>query len=212
MAATIVTVINQKGGVGKTTLSMNLAAGLHRRGPTVVLDTDPQRSATVWSQCGGDARKYPLEVLSVSGRLRETLESARFGHRYVVIDCPPATNAESSSAAVDAADVVLVPVLPSPMDLWASSGIEDMISSARVRKPALRAYLVLNQIEMRNAMSRDIEVVLREFSVPALRSGLTRRAIYRTAALEGCSVYELGLNGRHAAAEIENIVDEVLQS
>jgi chromosome partitioning protein len=166
----------------------------------------------LWSQCGSESRRYPLEVLPVSGGLRETLDSARFGHRFVVIDCPPATNAESSGLAIDSADVVLVPVLPSPMDLWASSGIEEMITRARARNQSLRAYLVLNQVEMRNAMSRDIEVVLREFSVPALRSGLTRRAIYRTAALEGCSVYELGLNGRHATTEIENIVDEVLQS
>lgn len=212
MTARVYAVANQKGGVGKTTLAVNMAAGLQRRGSCVVIDADPQGSALLWARIAAGERQLPVPVVGATQGLPMELAAVRDRYDYVVIDCPPASDSHNVVAALDHADVLLIPVLPSPMDLWASTRIEEMIAQARKQNNRLRAYLVLNQVEARNAMSRDMEEVLREFSVPSLRNGLNRRASYRTAALEGCSVYELGPRGQLASNEVEALIEEVLTS
>ena len=210
MTAKIYAIVNQKGGVGKTTLAMNLAAGLARRGRCLVVDADRQGSASQWARSAAPERGFPAEVVSAPASLGDELGRLNNAYRFVVIDCPPAAESENTQVALAAAQVLLIPVLPSPMDLWASAGVERMIAEARRRNPRLKARIVLNQIEARNAMSRAMQAALAEFSIPALRQGLNRRASYRTCALEGCSVYDLGGRGRAAAAEIEAIIKEVL--
>lgn len=210
MTATVYAVANHKGGVGKTTIAMNLAAGLARRGRCVVLDADPQGSATLWARAAEPAR-FPVAVASGADGLEAEFKRLRPAHDFVVVDCPPATDAVQTQTALADAHALLIPVLPSPMDLWATARIEQMVERARGHNPGLRARLVVNQVEAGNAMSRAVGGALCELSVPALQHGLNRRAAYRTAALEGCSVYELGARGRAAAAEIESVIEELLR-
>lgn len=209
MATQVTAVINQKGGAGKTTLAMNLAAGLAQRGRTVVVDLDPQASSVQWASQGHVG--FPALVKQLQGswdarRLRQTFHN----FEHVVLDCPPALDSHASVQALRACDLALIPVLPSPVDLWASLRLPQEIEAARKLRPALRAYLVLNQMEPASALSAAMNGALADFGLPVLRATIRRRAAFRTAALDGVSVYQMGGRGAAAAADIDAIINEVI--
>ena len=209
MADRVIAVINQKGGTGKTTLALNLAAGLARRGPTAVIDADPQRSISQWIAMGDSERALPIAT-PIGADPAATIAQLKKSHRYVVVDCPPAVQGPVIDAVMASANWVLIPVLPSPLDLWASVEMAALVSEARQKNRALQAYLVLNQVETRNALSRVMQQAVAEFDLPLLQASLQRRAAYRSAAVEGVSVYALGSRGLQAVADIEAIIEELL--
>jgi chromosome partitioning protein len=209
MADRIIAVINQKGGTGKTTLALNLAAGLARRGSTHLVDADPQRSISQWVALASDQDSLP--PVMASGRdASATITKLARTHRYVVVDCPPAVQGDLVASVMRSVHVMLIPVLPSPIDLWASVDMAAAVGKAKQLNAGLLAYLVLNQLELRNALSCDMHEAMAEFDVPVLQAGMQRRAAYRSAAVEGVSVYGLGKRAQTAVEDIEAIIEEVL--
>jgi chromosome partitioning protein len=210
MAALRIAIANQKGGTGKTTLTVNLAAGFHRRGATVLLDADPQGSAVHWARLGGAGDDLPPIRSVDADTVGAGVASAARASRYVLLDCPPHLHSTVLQQVMGAVDLVLIPVQPSPLDLWASVGMTAAVQDARRCNSRLRAYLVLNQLDRRNALSGAMREALAEFEVPALANGMTRRAAFRSAALGGRSVYGLGSRGANAARDVEAIIEEVM--
>ena len=209
MATHVIAVINQKGGAGKTTLAMNLAAGLARRGKTVVMDLDPQGSSRQWASIGNDT--FPASVEQMVGDWdARTLQQHYPDFRHMVLDCPPSLESHASRQALRSCDVALIPVLPSPIDLWASLKLPQEIEEARKVNPNIQAYLVLNQLEPNSALSSAMHEALSDFGVPVLNAVIRRRAVYRSAALEGTSVFQMGGHGTQAVEEIDALIKEVM--
>ena len=207
-----IAVANQKGGTGKTTLALNLAAGLQRRGSTLVLDADPQASISQWAAMRDESGHLPAVQPMAQDDVPARIAQGTRGYRYVVIDCPPTLQTATVGDVLNSVDMLLVPIQPSPVDLWASVDITAAVRNSRLHNPRLRAFVVLNQLDSRNALSRSMHEALAELEFPTLRAGLARRAAYRSAAVEGTSVYGLGHRGKAAAREVEALIEELLQS
>ena len=204
----IIAVVGNKGGTGKTTLSLNLAAGLAARESVVIIDADPQQSAYQWRLVGKDDDGLPTVVAAAYG-LDKTVHALRDAHEHVVIDCPPSIKATQTEQALRLADHALIPVQPSPMDLWATTHIARVIDKLRPENPRLRALIVMSQMEPRTTLSRLMPEAVAELDLPVADATLRRRSIHRHCVLEGRSVFQAGRRGEAAAAEIQALIEEI---
>ena len=207
MTALRIALYNGKGGCGKTTLAWNLAMGLARRAPTLLVDADPQGSLRDWANWADREGHYAIAICDWAG-LRE---GGQANHRYRVYDCPPRLDDEEIEGILGEADLVLLPVLPSPLDLWASRRSAEFVQGLQSRRPQLRGYFVLNQVEAHSALSRASQSAIAAMGLPVLPVPIGRRAIYRGAALEGLSVYHMGKRAAAARDEIERLIEEILK-
>jgi chromosome partitioning protein len=205
---TVIAVLNQKGGSGKTTIATNLAHALKRDGYTVLLiDSDPQGSARDWNEASGG------NIIPVVGLDRETLakdlQAISQGYDWIVIDGAPQI-AKLSAAAVKAADLVLIPVQPSPYDIWACADLVDIIAARReVTNGKPKAAFVISRAIKNTKLSGEINQALSDYGLPVLKAGTTQRVVYPTTAAEGLTVFSDPSSD--AAREINTLKKEVLE-
>lgn len=204
----IVALIGNKGGAGKTTLCINLASGLHRRFSTLLLDADPQRSSLQWRDIA--ARDDLVEVVDAVDDVDAVVRAHRNRYDYLVIDCPPSVHSEQTRQVLLCSDIAVIPVLPSPLDLWASVHVEQALNLARAVNAGIRPLVVVNQLEPRTRLSRLMGEALAEIELPVARTAIRRRMAYRNAILEGRSVLDAGVSASDAADEIQQLIDELV--
>jgi chromosome partitioning protein len=205
---TVIAILNQKGGSGKTTIATNLAHALKRDNYTVLLiDSDPQGSARDWNEASGG------NIIPVVGLDRETLakdlQAISQGYDWIVIDGAPQI-AKLSAAAVKAADLVLIPVQPSPYDIWACADLVDIIAARReVTNGKPKAAFVISRAIKNTKLSGEINQALSDYGLPVLKASTTQRVVYPTTAAEGLTVFSDPSSD--AAREINALKKEVLE-
>lgn len=209
IAATIITIAQQKGGAGKTTLAVHLALAWAAAGKRVaVIDIDPQASLSTWFRLRNEGRAgngAAIEAIAVGGwRVPGEVERQAREHDVVVIDSPPHAETEAR-IAVRAGHLVLVPVQPSPMDFWATKPTLDLARAEKV--PAL---LVLNRVPARARLTGAMLEAFRALDVPLAEAQIGNRVALAAALNEGRGILEYDPSNA-AAAEIGALADEVLR-
>ena len=207
MAAKVITVAQQKGGAGKTTLAAHLAVTFTAQNKAVaVVDIDPQQSLTQWYRLrearSGDAGAGLLVSQIQGWRVKGEVEKLARSHDLVIVDSPPHAETEAK-IAVRSADLVVVPVQPSPMDVWATLPTLEMAAAEKV--PAL---VVLNRVPPRANLTEDMIHELRQLHAGVARSRIGNRVLFAGALSEGRAVGELQPRSR-AAQEIGALAKEI---
>ena len=202
----VISVLNPKGGSGKTTISTNLARCLQERGLSVLMvDSDPQGSARDWHAVQDD---NPVDLIALDrpNNLR-TLTSMQGNYDIIIVD-GAAKLEDMMAACIKVSDFILIPVQPSPYDLWAASDLVDFIKARQeVTDGFPMAGFVISRMIEGTRLGGDVRAVLDEYAMPVFSSTTTQRQIYPQTAADGLTVFDA--NNAKAIAEIRALTDEI---
>lgn len=194
--------VNPKGGVGKTTTAVHLSVAAYRTGTAVTLiDADPQGSAVDW--CRRTPEGYDRPTIEQLGNRTIAAAVGQAGAEMVVIDSPACLDERTRHVLLNA-DLALVPVSPSGLDLWGTAEFVELVET-RV-KDGMRAAFVLSQADVRTSLADELDFALDRLGIPLLR-GLTSRVAYARSMSEGQTVLD-GYDP-HATGEVERLLRDV---
>jgi chromosome partitioning protein len=207
MTAKVLTIAQQKGGAGKTTLAAHLAVAFARMGRRVaLLDIDPQASLAAWVRlrsAHAAPQVTPMVLSEIAGwRLGTELARLKHDSDLIIIDSPPHAETEAK-VAVRSANLVLIPIQPSPMDVWASGPTVELAKAASV--PLL---VVLNRVPARGRIIEQMRARLGDLNLPICSTMIGNRIGYASSMLEGKAVIEHAPH-TSAAKEIKLLAEEL---
>ncbi|MEY4332749.1 MAG: hypothetical protein RLZZ196_1487 [Bacteroidota bacterium] len=202
----VISVLNQKGGSGKTTIATHLARGFQMMGQEVLLvDSDPQGSSRDW------AASNPNCPVCTIGIDRPTIHRDLKGivkKDIVIIDGAPQAQ-DLAVSAITASDMVLIPVQPSPYDIWAASDLVELVKQRiEITEGKLLAAFIISRAIKGTKISAEVAEALIQYGLPVFRSRTNQRVIYPTSASTGMTVMDLEPNS-DAATEIHELVKEI---
>ncbi|MDE0113979.1 MAG: AAA family ATPase [Albidovulum sp.] len=206
----IISFLNQKGGVGKTTLALNVAAHLAAKGCRVLLiDADKQGSATSWAQVREEDSPASFRVIGMAraNMARDAMEIAA-GFSHAVIDGPPHAE-EISRSCIFASDFVAVPIEPSGFSAWSSDLTVRQVREAQEFKPSLECGFVVSRRIANTVIGRDIRQLAAESGIPVLASEVAQRVAFAESLTMGKTIGEWA-PGSLAEQEMTKLAEEIL--
>ena len=216
MPAKLIIVTNQKGGAGKTTAAVHLAGTAVRRGyKTLLIDADKQGTATKWVAQAEEGQAHKIRVMGLAmaeAKIAQEVKQYVEDYDIIIVDCPPSVDSPIPQVMLMIADLAIVPIVPKPGDLWASTDLLELAERATSMNPDLKIRLLGSNVIANLAMSKhslSSMASMRE-SAPLFKTRLHQRTAYVEAMLTGDSVHYFGSSAKTAITEIESLFDEVV--
>ena len=216
MPAKIIVFCTPKGGAGKTTLAFNLAATFKKK--TLLIDADPQGSALKWADVAPEDSPLPMVVMAYTGdKIHREIQKQVAQYDIIIVDTPPSALAMAAvtRSALTAADLVVVPVIPSPLDIWEAVAISTLLEEINDLREAsgvdpLVSRLLINKLKPRTTFGAEITDALDQVGIKILKTAVHEREAYKHAVLDGCSIHGVrGSGGKSASAEITELAREI---
>ena len=208
----IISFVNQKGGVGKTTLSLCVAFELGNKAKVLTIDADPQGSIMDWSENREQELPKNMSIASMANKaIHRDIKRLAKGYTYVVIDTPPRLS-EITRSAIMISDIVIIPCTPSPYDVWAAEETLELIREAKIYNKKLKMVFILNKKILNTIIGRDVKNAIEslgsDFTV--CQTEIHQRVIFAEAAAQGKLVQEIDKE-KKASAEIKKFVIQLIK-
>lgn len=204
----IIAFLNQKGGVGKTTLAVNVAAALALDGHKVLLiDADKQGSSTTWASIRESDAPFQVVSLARGNMARDAIKLAG-DYSHTIIDGPPHAE-EIARSCIIASDMIVLPIEPSGLSTWASDFTVKQIQEAQDYKPALNAAFVVSRKIAKTVIGRDIRKMAADSGIPILKAEIAQRVSFAECLTMGQTIFEWSPRSA-AAKEIQRLTKEIL--
>ena len=194
---------------------MQLAGALSTRetaARVLVVDTDQQGTCLKWAAMATEEIPFPATVIGITEPIvHRQIPNLRKNYDFVLIDTPPHAEAVARSAII-AADLVIIPVLPSPVDLWSAATTRKIVLDAQVQFPNIACRLLLSRVVSNTALAHETLEALEVYDIPILSTWLHQRQAYPRSALRGGTVLDLeARTGGQAAEEVNQLSCEILE-
>lgn len=206
----IIGMVNQKGGVGKTTLALNIAHALASESRVLVIDADPQQSAVNWSSARKEKPIFSVMGLSTD-TIHRDIDDFYKNYDHIIIDSPPRVAAVARSVIV-ASDIILVPATPCIFGVWALEESVSLVLEAMKFYKDKKYGVVINRKSPKTVVSKELEEELNEKNVLILKSAISERVIFSNASIKRKSVFEMQKNDnakKTATQEIKALINEL---
>ncbi len=216
MPAKLIIVTNQKGGAGKTTAAVHLAGTAVRRGfKTLLIDADKQGTATKWVAQAEDGQAHKIRVMGLAmaeAKIAQEVKQYVDDYDIIIVDCPPSVDSPIPQVMLMIADLAIVPIVPKPGDLWASTDLLELAERAMAMNPDLKVRLLGSNVIANLAMSKHSlsSMASMRDGAPLFKTRLHQRTAYVEAMLTGDSVHYFGSSAKTAVNEIESLFDEIV--
>ncbi|WMD23998.1 ParA family protein (plasmid) [Achromobacter seleniivolatilans] len=211
----IIAIYNQKGGCGKTTSAMELGGTIALRGyKTLIADLDPQQTATTWNGQASDEQPFPARVTNLHAmgpRFTNEIQKNVGDFDVIILDCPPAIASPIPWAALQIADLGIIPIIPVLDNVWASKEAKEIgLRAQREFNPSLQLRYLPSLVSRGRLFDHCMKVISDDPDISKFKTSISRRNAFPESQAYGATVHALASKSL-AITEIENLATEVLE-